>query len=238
MTDQTKGTVLMKRVTTLVTVGVWLVAAVAFAQQPPPQTPPPQTPPPPQAQAQKPPAPPVTPPASVTPPAAQAPTFPPGSRMAFLDVQRLATESAEGKAAAVKITQFQQKKTSELAARNKTLEAAQQKMTQSGAVMSDDARAQLQKEIEKLQLEIQRAQQDAQSELDELNRQLNAEFQRRLAPIIQQVSVEKGLIILFSRADAGIVWADSGLDLTADIIRRFDAAAAPAKPAAPKPPKL
>ncbi|MBE3132006.1 MAG: OmpH family outer membrane protein [Acidobacteria bacterium] len=222
----------MKRVTTLVTVGVWLVAAAASAQQPPPQTPPPQTQTPPPAQAQKPPAPPVT------PPPAQAPTFPPGSRMAFLDVQRLATESAEGKAAAVKITEFQKKKTSELAARNKTLEAAQQKMAQSGAVMSDDARVQLQKEIEKQQLEIQRAQQDAQSELDELNRQLNAEFQRRLAPVIQQVSVEKGLIILFSRADAGIVWADSGLDLTADIIRRFDAAAATAKPAAPKPPKL
>ena len=29
--------------------------------------------------------------------------------------------------------------------------------------------------------------------------------------------------MLFSAADAGIVWADAGLDLTAEVIKRFDA---------------
>ena len=104
--------------------------------------------------------------------------------------------------------------------------------------MSEDARAQLQKEIDKQQVDIQRAQQDAQSELDELNRQLNTDFQRKLAPVIQQVASEKGLFILFSRADAGIVWVEDGLNLTAELVRRFDAAVAAGKTAAPKPPKL
>ena len=217
----------MKRLTTFVTAGLCLAAAAAFAQQPPAQTPPPQTQTPPPAQAPKPPAQPATPPAAAP--------FPAGSRMGFVNVQVLASESAEGKAAAAKITDFQQRKTNELAAKNKVLEAAQQKLSKSGAVMSDEARAQLQKEVDKHQLDIQRAQQDAQAELDELNRQLNTEFQRKLAPVIQQVSVEKGVIILFSRVDAGIVWADNALDLTADILRRFDAAVA--KPAVPKPPK-
>jgi hypothetical protein len=45
--------------------------------------------------------------------------------------------------------------------------------------------------------------------------------------------------VLLSQTDAGLVWADPGLDLTADIIRRFDAAMAAAKqpPAPPAPPK-
>jgi hypothetical protein len=30
---------------------------------------------------------------------------------------------------------------------------------------------------------------------------------------------------LFSALDAGIIWADAGLDLTSEVIRRFDAAA-------------
>jgi len=211
----------MKRVTTLVILGSWLAAAGAFAQATPPQTPP-------AAQAQKPAA-----------PAAAATAFPEGSRIAIVDVQLVANQSAEGKAATAKILDFQQKKTSELAAKNKALEAAQQKMTQSGSVMSEDARAQLQKEIDKQQLDIQRAQQDAQTELDELNRQLNTEFQRKLAPIIQQVAGEKGLYVLFSRGtESGIVWAEEGLNLTAEIIRRFDALAAAGKTPAPKPPKL
>ena len=36
---------------------------------------------------------------------------------------------------------------------------------------------------------------------------------------------ERGTQILFSQADAGIVWADPALDITADVIKRFDAAA-------------
>ncbi len=219
---KTKGTVQMKRAMLLMTIGAVLTAASAYAQQPPPQQP--QTPP------QKPPAP-------AAPAPAPAKPFPEGSKLAFIDVQQIASQSAEGKAAAAQITALQQKRTSELATKNKSLEAAQQKMSSQSNVMSDDARAALQKEIEKLQLDIQRTSQDAQSELDELNRQLQADFQRKLGPVIQQMAQERGLFILFSRADAGIVWADSALDLTSDVVKRFDAAMATAKAPA-KPPKL
>ena len=41
---------------------------------------------------------------------------------------------------------------------------------------------------------------------------------------------ERKITILFSQADAGIVYADPGLDLTADVIKRFDAAAPSAAP--------
>ena len=75
-------------------------------------------------------------------------------------------------------------------------------------------------------------QQDAEAELQELQQQLQLDFQRKLIPVIQQLVAEKGLQILLSQADAGIVWADPGLDLTAEVIKRFDAAAT----AAPKPP--
>jgi len=205
----------MKRVATVVTVGAVLIAAAAFAQQ---------------AQQQPPPVPAQKPAAPVTPAPVPAKLFPEGSKIAFIDVQQIASGSTEGKAAATKITDLQQRRTNELAAKNKTLEAAQQKLSAGGVLMSEDARALLQKEIDKQQVDIQRAQQDAQAELDELNRQLQTEFQRKLGPVIQQVSGEKGVYILFSRGDAGIVWVDSALDLTSEIVKRFDAAVAAAKP--------
>jgi len=204
----------MKRVTTVVTVGAVLIAAAAFAQQ---------------AQQQPPPAP-AQKPAQAAPAPAPAKPFPEGSKIAYIDVQQIASESTEGKAAAAKITDLQQKRTNELAAKNKTLEVAQQKLSAGGVLMSEDARAQLQKEIDRQQVDIQRAQQDAQAELDELNRQLQIDFQRKLGPVIQQVSAEKGVYILFSRSDSGIVWVEPGLDLTAEIVKRFNAAVATAKP--------
>ena len=202
-----------------------LVAAFLFQQPAAAQTPPGQTP------AQKPAAQPAAPAAPAATPVAP---FPDGARVAYIYIQRILEQSVEGKAATAKIGALQQKKLSDLGERNKALEAAQQKVNSPS--LSDVARAQAQKEVDRLQVEIQRAQQDAQSELDDIRSQLNADFERKLGPIIQQVVTEKGVQVLFSRENAGVVWSNQALDLTAEVIARFDAAMA--KPAAPaKPPQ-
>jgi outer membrane protein len=169
-------------------------------------------------------------------PAAQAPApkpFPEGAKVAFLNIQRLAAESAEGKAATTKVKALNDRKVQELAERNKNMQAAQQKLQQSGGVLSDAARGQLEKDIEKMQVEIQRFTQDAQAEVNELQQELQAEFQRKLIPVINAVATERGLHMVFSQADSGLVWADTGLDITLDVVRRFDAAVSAAPAAKP-----
>ncbi len=88
--------------------------------------------------------------------------------------------------------------------------------------MSDSARGQLEKEIERQQRELERLQQDAQAELNELQQELQDEFQKKLLPVLEQLSKEKGLQFLFSGADAGLIWAEPGLDLTLDAVKKLD----------------
>jgi Skp family chaperone for outer membrane proteins len=175
-------------------------------------------------------------------PAAQPPRpFPQGSKYAYIDIQLIANASAEGKASTAKVKALNDKKVAELAEKTKALQANQQKLAQGGTVLSDTARAQLEKEVERQGVEIERFKQDATADVTELQQSLQIEFQRKLAPIIQQLADDMSLHMIFSQADAGIVWADTGLDITEEVIKRFDrtAAAAPApKPPAPaaKPP--
>jgi outer membrane protein len=205
-----------------------LAAAPTFAQTPAPPQPAPagqQPAPKPTTPAQPPPAPLAT----------QAPRpFPEGSKLAYINIQRIANESGEGKSATAKVQALNQKKVQELNEKNKQLQADQQKLQSGGTVMSDSARAEIEKRIERTQVDIQRATQDAQQEVQELQQELQNEFQRKLMPIVQQVSQEKGIHILFSAGDSGIVWADTGLDITNDVIKKFDTGA-PAT-TAPKPP--
>ena len=52
-------------------------------------------------------------------------------------------------------------------------------------------------------------------------------------PNIDRVAREKQVHMVFSAADSGLVWADPGLDLTAEVIRAFDGSPSPAaRPAA------
>lgn len=187
------------------------------------------------AQTPSAPAPQPAQPAQAAPAAPQRP-FPAGTKYAFINIQRIAAESAEGKALASKVQALNQQKVNELNEKNKQFQAAQQKFDASATVMSEQARAQLQKEIERLQVDIQRFTEDAQQEVTSLQNQLQEEFQRKLSPVVQDVATEKGLHLLFSAADSGLVWADLSLDITGEVIQKFDAASktAPAA-AAPKP---
>jgi len=188
--------------------------------------------------AQAPAAAPAAPPPAQAAPAPQ-PAFPAGAKYAFVNIQRIAAESGQGKALSSRVQALNVQKVNELNDKNKALQTAQQKLDSGASVLSDAARAQLEKDIDRLQTDIQRFTDDAQKEVADLQNELQAEFQQKLGPVIQQVAQEKKLEILFSALDAGIIWADAGLDLTTEIIRRFDiaapapAAAAPA-PAAPR----
>lgn len=180
-----------------------------------------------QAPAQQPPAQPA-PAAQPQPPR----PFPEGAKFAYIDIQRVAAESNEGKASTARVQALNQKKVAELNDLNKRLQADQQKLQSQGAMLNDAARAELGRAIERQTKELERSQQDAQEEVQQLQGDLQNVFQAKLYPIIQQVVGERGVQILFSQRDSGIVYADPGLDLTADVIRRFDAAAATPAPAA------
>ncbi len=171
-------------------------------------------------------------------PAAPKP-FPQGATVAYVVLQRIANESADGRVATTRIQALQQKRAAELNEKNKQLTGLQQKLEKEGSVMSANAAAELQKQIERITVDIQRFTQDSQAEVQELQQTLQAEFQGRLEPVLQAVAQEMGLQFVFNGPDAGLVWADAALDISSDIIRRLDSAKPPpaAKPpAAPKPP--
>jgi Skp family chaperone for outer membrane proteins len=207
----------MKVVKTSIIAGALMLAlsAQVLAQTPPPTgAPRPQTPPatPPAAQA---PAAPKPAPAPPTP-------FPQDSKIAFVDMNVIAQSSAAGKDASKKLQEFQTKKVGELSEKNKQLTAMTQRRDSGTAVLNDTARAQLEKDIDKLQRDIQFQQQNAQAEYQDLQNELMTDFQKRLIPVIDEIAKEKGLYAVFSVADSGAAFVHPGLDLSAEVVKRLD----------------
>jgi len=230
----TKGLIGMKVFAVALALSVSLAAAPLYAQAPArpagqgqarPAAPAGQTPP----AAPRPVAPAPAPQQPVAqapiPPPAPHPPFPTGVKYAFVYVQQIASNSAEGKAANQKITAFQQQKVNELNDKNKALQAAQQKLDQGGSVLNDAARAQLSADIDRQQRDIQRFTEDAQQDVQNLQQQLQEDFQKKLTPVISKVAQEKQLHMIFSVTDSGLVWGDPALDLTDEVIKELDAAA-------------
>jgi len=188
------------------------LSAPVFAQAAPQTAPKPQTPP-------------AAPPAAAQPaaPKPQPPMpFPQDAKYAFVDVQSIASNSSAGKEASKKLDELGKKKQAELADKNKQLQALTTKRDTSVGVMNDAARSQLEKDIDRLQREIQFAQSSANAEFQDLQNELQGEFQKRLIPIIEELAKEKGLYMIFT-GESGFAYVYPGLNLSDEVIKRLDA---------------
>jgi outer membrane protein len=193
------------------------LAVPSFAQTAPAGAPKPQTPPP------------ATPaaPAGLGAPPAVAPKpqppmpFPQDAKYAFVDVQAIASNSAAGKDATKKLQALTERKQQEIGDKNKQLQALTSKRDTSAGVMNEAARAQLDKDIEKLQRDIQYANSSAQAEVNDMQNELQGEFQKKLIPIIEELAKEKGLYMIFT-AESGFAYVYPGLNLSDEVIKRLD----------------
>jgi outer membrane protein len=194
------------------------LAVPSFAQTPPAGAPKPQTPPAtaPAAQA----------PAPAAQPAAPKPQpplpFPQDAKYAFVDVQQIASASAAGKAASARLQQLTEAKQKEISDKNKQLQALTTKRDTSVGVMNEAARTQLDRDIDKLQRDIQFSNTNAQAEVNDLQNELQADFQKKLIPIIEDLAKEKGLYMIFT-AESGFAYVYPGLNLSEEVIKRLDA---------------
>ena len=156
-------------------------------------------------------------------------------RVAVVDLQRAITENADGKKAQEKFMAEFNKKQQEFDAKQKALNEAQTKLQSGDKAMSDTAKADLAKQIDKMNTELQRMNDDAQKELPELQQTLFKPIAEKTQEVLKAYSNENGFAVVFdvSAQASSIVYVQDVADITTEIIRRIDAAPpTPAKPAA------
>ena len=87
-----------------------------------------------EAQTTPPAAPPQTPPPAALAPKPEAPRpYPEGAKIAYIDIQAVASKSVEGKAATGKLQELEKKKVAEITEKNKALESAKTKQRRAPA---------------------------------------------------------------------------------------------------------
>ena len=94
-----------------------------------------------------------------------------------------------------------------------------------------DAMDKLQKDYQAKALDLKRFQDDAQRELEETQRKELSELEKRIMPVIDTVAKEQGFQLVFNKFQSGLLYADTGIDLTEAVITRFNTqiTAAPSK---------
>ena len=146
------------------------------------------------------------------------------SRVAVIDVQRVVAESDPGKEAIQKLKAISDAKIQEGQAMQQEMATLQDQYNKQRFTVSEARMAEMSKELEDKGIAIRRFEDDAKRELDEVRRRELGGLEERILPIINQIGMEEGITLIFNKFQSGLVYADEAVDITDDVIRRFNTA--------------
>ena len=155
--------------------------------------------------------------AAALPVAAQA-------NIAVIDVQRVVSESDPGKEVIGKLKAIQDAKIQEGQALQQELATLQEQFSKQRFTVSEQRLAEMSKEMEDKTIAIRRFEDDAKRELDEARRRELGGLEGRILPIINEIGKERGITLIFNKFQSGLVYADETVDITDDVILRFNTA--------------
>ena len=144
------------------------------------------------------------------------------ARIGIIWVERLVQESAVGKEAFARVKKLNDQKKDEAEKLAKELRDMEQKLADQGQSMTDDKRDQLQKTYQEKAIGYKRFNDDAQRILEEAQKKELETLEKRVLPVIQQVGKERGFTVIFNKFQAGLVYADDSIDVTDEVLKRFN----------------
>jgi outer membrane protein len=154
-----------------------------------------------------------------------------GAKLGMVNSQEILDKSAEGKRALSQLQAADKKYADEVTRLDDQIKQLQNRLSTQRLTLTPDAAAALQADIQRRQTERQRSAEDAARAMRELQVNTLEKLQNELLPIIEQVRKDMGFDCVFDMTKGGVVYFNPALDVTAEIIKRYDAlkAAPPAK---------
>lgn len=153
-----------------------------------------------------------------------------GGRFGVLNSQLVLEKSVEGKRVIAQLQDRDKKSQADLTRLDNEIKALETKLSTQRLTLTEEAAMQINSDLERKRTDQKRLSEDAVRELQELQYRLFNRVQGELIPIIEGLGKEKGMDIIFDLAKSGAVYVNPVIDLTDEVIRRYDASkAAPAK---------
>ena len=144
-------------------------------------------------------------------------------KLAVIDVNRIMVDSARGKAVLEELERYQTERTAQLKVLNDEILEMQQRFQEGRLSLAEDKLAELQGQIEERGRALQRAQEDAQRELQKRRDEDVKKVEDQVFPVINAVGREFGYTMIFNKFQSGLVYADDLIDITELVIQRLDA---------------
>ncbi|MDD2890007.1 MAG: OmpH family outer membrane protein [bacterium] len=151
-------------------------------------------------------------------------------KMGYIDSNRLLNEYKGKDELKVKLQKQLEKWEKDAIAQKEKIQKLIKEFESQGAMLSDDAKARKQKDIEQKQIEYETFVQKiwgAEGEAKKINEEVMKPVVDKVNVILQRIGKEREYTIIFDVASTGVVYAKEGMDLTNEVVDEINKEFAP-----------
>ena len=144
------------------------------------------------------------------------------AKIGVLNSQDVLEKSGEGKKVIARLQEKDKQNQATVAKLDDEIRTIQTKLNTQRITLTEDAVMQLTADLEKKNTDRKRMAEDAYSGMQELTQRLFKRVQDELIPIVETLGKERGLDIIFDLAKSGAVYWNPAIDITVEVIKRYD----------------
>lgn len=146
-----------------------------------------------------------------------------------IDSAKVMQTSIEGKKAVFTLKQKEQQISVELAKLDNQAKELEIKLSSQKLVLSIEAQQQMAYDLEQLRTKRKRAEEDYTKEYRQLEFSLVTKIRNEVFPIIETIAKEKNFRLVLDLSVTGAAYVDPVIDITDEVIQRYDEAKSSAK---------
>lgn len=144
-------------------------------------------------------------------------------RVGIVDADRVIQESIKGKRFFQEFEEFNKQKSTELQAKVEELKAKEKDFQAKVNSLSEEKRRELVVEMQNMETNLKRLQEDAKNESDRRLNDALERFRKELLPIMGQVAQEQNLDIIINHGPgSNLVYFNEKADITAVVVKKYD----------------
>jgi outer membrane protein len=144
-------------------------------------------------------------------------------KIGYVDLQRAVSEVEEGKAARAQLKREFDEKQKKLDAKEAELKRLQGEFEKQAVVLSEAAKRDKAAELERKFGEAQALLRQLQQELGGRERELMGSLFDKMGQIVKEIAEAEGFTFVLEKNQSGIMYAPSSLDVTNEVVRKYNA---------------
>jgi outer membrane protein len=144
-------------------------------------------------------------------------------RIAVVDLQRALNETEDGRRAKARLKRLFKQRQQELDKRQGELKTLKENIEKNAEIWARDVLQKRAEEYQKAYIELQQQYVEYQRELAEKEAEMTQVIIARMEQILRRIGQAEGYTLIIERNEAGVVWVPGNLDVTDDVIQRYNA---------------